>query len=300
MSDGAPERDGPDSGNPSPPAGASAPAGSTGHARAGASRTLWEDPGERHPTAVVDDDADVHPSVSVGPFAVIGPGVELGPHVRVGSHALVERDTRVGEGCEIHHGAVVGTDPQDLKYEGESSTLELGARTVVREYATLNRGTAASGATRVGADSLVMAYAHVAHDCRIGDHVILSNTVNMGGHVEIGDWAIVGGVTAIHQFTRIGEHAFVGGGTRLPQDVVPFTTVAGNPCSAYGINTTGLRRRGFDDERIGALQNAYRTLFRSEDHLGDAVERLVTQGVETEEVRKMVEFIRASERGVTT
>ncbi len=280
--------------------GGAASRGAPGHARAGASRTVWEEPGVRHPTAVVDEDAVVDPSASVGPFAVIGPGVELGPSVRVGSHALVERDTRVGEGCEIHHGAVVGTDPQDLKYEGEASTLELGPHTVVREYATLNRGTAASGSTVVGADCLVMAYAHVAHDCRIGDHVILSNSVNMGGHVEIGDWAIVGGVTAIHQFARIGRHAFVGGGSRLSQDVVPFTTAAGNPCSAYGINSTGLRRRGFDDERIRALESAYRDLFRSDLNLGDAVERLAESGPATEDVRAMIEFVRASERGVTT
>jgi len=261
---------------------------------------VWEDPGVRHPGAVIDDDADLHPSCSVGPFAVIGPGVELGPDVRVGPHVLVERDTRVGRGCELHHGAVLGTDPQDLKYEGESAVLEVGPGTVIREYATLNRGTAASGATRVGADCLIMAYAHVAHDCRIGDHVILSNSVNMGGHVEIGDWAIVGGVTAIHQFARIGDHAFVGGGSRLPQDVVPFTTVAGNPCSAYGINTTGLRRRGFDDERIRALRAAYRSLFRSNLNLGDAVDRLADSGPETADVRAMIDFVRASERGVTT
>lgn len=280
--------------------GASGTGGGAGHARAGASRTLWEEPGVVHPSAVVDDDAELDPSCSVGPFAVIGPGVELGPDVRVGSHALVERDTRLGEGCEIHHGAVVGTDPQDLKYEGEPSTLEIGPRTVIREYATLNRGTAASGATVVGGDCLIMAYAHVAHDCRLGDHVILSNSVNMGGHVEIGDWVIVGGVTAIHQFARIGRHAFVGGGSRLPQDVVPYTTVAGNPCAAYGVNTTGLRRRGFDDGRIKALRAAYRSLFRSDLNLGDAVDRLAEEGPETEEVREVIEFIRASERGVTT
>lgn len=269
-------------------------------ARAGASRTVWEEPGVRHPTAVIDEDAELAPSVSVGPFAVIGPGVRLGPGVRVGPHALVERDTRLGERCEVHKGAVVGTDPQDLKFEGEASTLEIGPRTVIREYATLNRGTAASGSTRLGSDCLVMAYAHVAHDCRIGDHVILSNTVNMGGHVEIDDWAIVGGVTAIHQFVRIGAHAFIGGGTRLPQDVVPFTTVAGNPCSAYGVNTTGLQRRGFDEERIRSLRKASRVLFRSGLNMGDAVERLEEEGPLTDDVREMIEFIRTSDRGVTT
>lgn len=258
------------------------------------------EPGVRHPSAVIDDDAELADSVSVGPFAIIGPSVSLAEGVSVGPHALVEKNTRVGEGCEIHHGAVLGTDPQDLKYEGEESWLEVGAGTVVREYATLNRGTAESGSTRVGSDCLIMAYAHVAHDCRIGDHVILSNAVNMAGHVEIGDHAIVGGVTAIHQFVRIGAHAFVGGGSRLPQDVVPYTIVAGNPCAAYGINVTGLRRRGFEKETIGELRKAYRILFQSELNIGGALERLEAEGPRRPEIREMIEFVRGSERGITT
>ena len=249
---------------------------------------------------MIHEDAELADSVSVGPFAVIGAGVALDEGVRVGPHVLIERNTRVGADCEIHHGAVLGTDPQDLKYEGEESWLEVGDRTVVREYATLNRGTAASGETRIGAECLVMAYAHVAHDCRIGDHVILSNAVNMAGHVEIDDHAIVGGVTAIHQFVRIGAHAFVGGGSRLAQDAVPYTIVAGNPCKAYGINVTGLRRRGFEKETITALRQAYRTLFQSELNIGAALERLESEQPGTGEVREMIEFVRASERGITT
>jgi UDP-N-acetylglucosamine acyltransferase len=249
---------------------------------------------------VVDGDAELDESVSLGPFAVVGPGVSLGKGVKVGPHALVEKNTRVGAGCEIHNGAVLGTDPQDLKYEGEESWLEVGPRTVIREYATLNRGTAASGTTRVGADCLVMAYAHVAHDCRLGDHVILANSVAMGGHVEIGDWAVVGGLVAVHQFVRIGEHAFVGGGSRLPQDVVPYTTVAGNPCAAYGINSEGLRRRSFEDETIRDLKRAYRAIFRSDRAIGDALDALEQKGGLRQEVRAMVRFVRASERGITT
>ena len=258
------------------------------------------EPGVRHPSAVIHGDAELADSVSVGPFAVIGAGVTLADGVRVGPHALIEKNTRVGAECEIHHGAVLGTDPQDLKYGGEESWLAVGDRTVVREYATLNRGTAASGETRVGTDCLIMAYAHVAHDCRIGDHVILSNAVNMAGHVEIDDHAIVGGVTAIHQFVRIGAHAFVGGGSRLPQDVVPYTIVAGNPCTAYGINVTGLRRRGFAKETITALRQAYRTLFQSELNIGAALERLESGEPETDEVREVIDFVRGSERGITT
>lgn len=258
------------------------------------------EPGVRHPSAVIHERAELAESASVGPFAIVGPDVSLGEGVRVGPHALIERNTRVGVGCEIHHGAVLGTDPQDLKYEGEESWLEVGDHTVVREYATLNRGTAESGTTRVGSDCLIMAYAHVAHDCRIGDHVILSNAVNMGGHVEIADHVIVGGVTAIHQFVRIGAHAFVGGGSRLPQDVVPYTIVAGNPCTAYGINVTGLRRRGFEKQTISALRGAYRTLFQSDLNIGAALERLEAEATDSDEIRDMIEFVRASERGITT
>lgn len=257
------------------------------------------EPGLRHPTAIVDDDAEVAGSASVGPYALVGPGVRLEADVRVGPHVLVERNTRVGPGCELHKGAVLGTDPQDLKYDGEETWLEVGAGTVVREYATLNRGTAASGTTVVGSECLVMAYAHVAHDCRLGDGVILANSVAMGGHVEIGDRAIVGGLVAIHQFVRIGRHAFVGGGSRLPQDVAPYVTVAGNPCAAYGINTEGLRRRDFGEERIRALKRAYRKLFRSDEHLGRALDE-VEAGDTTPEVDTLVEFVRSSERGVTS
>lgn len=258
------------------------------------------EPGMRHPTAIIDPGAELAESATVGPYSILGPGVRLEADVRVGSHVLIERDTRVGEGSEIHHGAVLGTAPQDMKYEGETTVLEVGRHTVIREYATLNRGTRASGRTTVGDHCLIMTYAHVAHDCHLGDHVILANTVNMGGHVEIDDWAIVGGVTAIHQFVRIGVHAFVGGGSRIPQDVPPYVTVAGNPVAGYGINTEGLRRRGFSDETIRALRHAYRVLFRSDENLGDALRTLEAEGGHGPEVRMLIDFIRASERGVTT
>lgn len=265
------------------------------------SRTgLSLEPGHRHPSAVIDPGAELADSVSVGPFAVVGPGVQLEAGVRVGSHALVERNTRVGEECRIHHGAVLGTDPQDLKYDGEESWLHVGPRTVIREYTTLNRGTAASGTTRVGSGCLLMAYAHVAHDCTLGDHVILANSVAMGGHVEIAERTIVGGLVAIHQFVRIGRHAFIGGGSRVVQDVPPYVTVAGNPCHAYGINTEGLRRRDFDPDVVEALRRAYRDVFRSDRHIGAALEALAEEGGHPGPVEEMLEFIRSSDRGVTT
>lgn len=261
---------------------------------------LGLEPGHRHPTAIVHPDAHVAESASIGPYSIVGPRVTLGEGVQVGPHVLIERDTMIGDECRLAKGAVLGTDPQDLKYQGEASVLEIGPRTVVREYATLNRGTASSGRTSVGSDCLIMAYVHVAHDCRIGDHVILANAVNMGGHVDIDDWAIVGGVTAIHQFVRIGAHAFVGGGSRVPQDVAPYVTVAGNPCTAYGLNTVGLRRRGFPAETLQALRKAYRTIFQSGMNIGRALDELETEGGGPEEVRHLVAFIRESRRGITT
>ena len=252
-----------------------------------------------HATAVIDDAARVAPNATIGPYAVIGPDVEIGDNVRIGPHAFIERDTRVAEGARIASGAVLGSDPQDLKYAGERTFLDIGPRTVVREFATLNRGTAASGLTRVGADTLVMAYVHIAHDCRVGDQVVLANGVTMAGHVDIGDWAVVGGLSGIRQFTRIGRHAMVGGGARLVRDVAPYTLVRGSPVTrTCGINHVGLERRGFDATAVRALRRAYRTLFRSGAPLRTILDH-VGGDADTAEVRELVAFIRDSERGIT-
>jgi UDP-N-acetylglucosamine acyltransferase len=253
-----------------------------------------------HPTAIVDSGAQVPDSASVGPYSIIGPGVVLGERVTIDSHVLIERDTEIGDDSRIHKGAVLGTDPQDLKYGGESTNLSVGSRTTIREYATLNRGTLDSGTTVVGDDCLIMAYAHVSHDTRIGNHVILANSVNMGGHVLIEDWAIVGGVTPIHQFVRVGCHSMIGGGSRVPQDVVPYVMVAGSPCAAYGLNLVGLRRRGFKRETISQIREAYRLIFKSDLNVSQAVERLEDREDLTPEVQHMIAFIRSSERGITT
>lgn len=253
-----------------------------------------------HETALVDSGAELGQGVEVGPWALIGPGVRVGDGTVVGPRVLIERDTVVGEDCRLANGAVLGTDPQDLKYQGERSTLEIGDRTVIREFATLNRGTAASGRTVVGSDCLVMAYAHVAHDCELGNHVVLANSVNMAGHVVIEDWAIVGGVTPIHQYVRIGAHAFVGGGSRIPQDIPPYCRAAGNPPKLYGLNSVGLERRGFSGEVRRALKHAYRVLFMGTDNLSDALDRAEREVEGIPEVKHLLAFIRASERGVTT
>ena len=252
-----------------------------------------------HPTAIIHDSAELGPDVSVGPGTVIGPNVTIGAGTTIASHVLLEQNVVVGEECSIHHGAVLGTEPQDLKFEGEETPLIVGDRTVVREYATLNRGTRAAGHTVIGSDCLLMAYVHVAHDCIIGDHVILSNAVNMGGHVEIGDWAIVGGLTAIHQFVRIGAHAFVGGASRVPKDIAPYVRCAGNPLSMAGLNSVGLRRRGFDEETRRALKQAYRMIFASNMNVSQAVVRVREELGGRPEIDALVTFIENSDRGLS-
>lgn len=253
----------------------------------------------RHATAITDETARIDETATIGPFSIIGPAVEIGPRVRIGPHVMIERDTRIGEDCRVWPGAVLGTDPQDLKYVGERTWLEVGPRTRIREYATLNRGTAATGRTVVGEDCLLMAYSHVAHDCRLGDHVVLANAVNLAGHVHIGRWAIVGGVSGVHQFVRIGAHAMVGGASRVLQDVAPYTLVAGNPCTAYGLNRIGLKRRGFPDETLAELRIAYRRLFQSGIPTGRAAEELCSASA-VPEVRELARFVLDSGRGITT
>lgn len=253
-----------------------------------------------HPTAIVDAGAEVGAGVEIGPYAIIGPEVTIGAGTVIGPQAYIERKTTIGEDCRISKGAVLGTDPQDLKFQGEDTWLHVGDRTMIREFATLNRGTAALRKTVVGSDCVLMAYTHVAHDCVLGDHVILSNAVNMAGHVEIGDWAIVGGVTPIHQFVRIGAHAFVGGGSRIPQDVPPYCRAAGNPPKLYGLNSVGLERRGFSPEVRMALKRAYRAVLMSGLTVSRGVEKAREEIENLPEVAHFLDFIDASERGITT
>ncbi len=252
------------------------------------------------PSAVVDGTAELGADVVIGPYAVVGPNVVLGDGVRLGPHVVIERDTTLGARCVVHAHATLGGDPQDLKYRGEPSRLEVGERTVIREYVTLNRGTAASGVTRVGSDCLLMAYAHVAHDCTIGNHVVLANSVAMGGHVQIEDWAVVGGLTAIHQFVRIGCHAFIGGSAAAQKDVPPYCKAAGaHPMKLYGLNSVGLQRRGFDEASRAALKRAYRLFFQSKLNIGQALAAARDSLEWTPEVQHFVEFIARSERGTT-
>ncbi|HEX6559761.1 MAG TPA: acyl-ACP--UDP-N-acetylglucosamine O-acyltransferase [Longimicrobiales bacterium] len=252
-----------------------------------------------HPTAVIDESADLAADVVVGAYAVIGPNVRIGGGTTIGPHVQIVRDTTIGEGCSIHHAAALGGDPQDLKYAGEPTELVVGDRTLIREFVTLNRGTAAHRRTQVGSDCLIMAYAHVAHDCIIGDRVVLANGVQMGGHTTIEDWVIVGGLTAIHQFVKIGAHAFVGGSAAVMKDVAPYVKAAGNPLKLYGLNSIGLQRRGFADQTRADLKRAYRLFFQSSFNITQALERARGDLPDTPELRHFLAFIESSERGVT-
>lgn len=251
-----------------------------------------------HPTAVIDPDAKLDDGVVVEPYAVIDADVEIGAGSMIGSHTRIMSGARLGRDVKVHPGAVIANIPQDLKFGGERTHLIVGDKTVIRECATLNRGTAAHGRTEVGAGCLIMAYAHVAHDCIIGDHVILANAVQLGGHVTIGDWAILGGAVVVHQFSKIGEHAMIGGGFRVTQDVPPFAIVAGYPLRVLSINKIGLERRGFSPDQVAALSRAFRILYRSGLNLAQAMDKLKTEGPHSADVARLIEFYAQSERGV--
>jgi UDP-N-acetylglucosamine acyltransferase len=249
--------------------------------------------------AVVSSRAQLGEGVTVGPFAVIGPDVVIGARTTIGAHAVIEGPTRIGEDNQIFPFAAIGGAPQDKKYKGEPTQLSIGDRNVFREFCTMNRGTAnGRGLTRIGSDGLFMAYSHVAHDCDIGNKVILANCATMGGHVQIGDWVQLGGLSAIHQFCKIGAHAFVAGGAVLTRDLPPYVMIAGNPAKPNSINSEGLKRRGYTAEQIRNLRLAYRILYRSELKLAEAIVRLTQLARDNAEVQPLLAFIDASTRSL--
>ena len=254
---------------------------------------------EVHPAAFVDSRAQLGAGVTVGPGTIIDRHVRVGDGTRIGAHALLTGWLTVGRECRIHHGAVLGSPPQDLKYPGIESYLSVGDRTEIREYATANLATEPGETTRIGSDCLLMAYSHVAHNAQVGDHAIVANAVQMAGYVVIEEWAIVGGGTVVHQFTRIGRHAMVGGGSRISQDVVPFVKAAGSPPRLAGINAIGLQRRGYAADVIQALERAYKILFREGRTAEDAVSRMREAGRGVAEVEQLAHFVETSARGIT-
>jgi UDP-N-acetylglucosamine acyltransferase len=256
-----------------------------------------------HPTAIVDPKAELADDVEVGPFAVIGPKVQIGARTSVGAHAVIDGRTRIGRGNRIFPFCAIGGVPQDKKYAGEDTGLVIGDDNTIREYCTLNTGTVQdAGVTRVGSDNWIMAYVHVAHDCRIGDHTIFANGVQLAGHVHVGDWAILGGLTGVHQFVRIGAHAMTGAGTTLLQDLPPFVICNGNPAAPHGINAEGLKRRGFDAAAIGALRRAYKAIYKEGRTVAEACAAIEALAAETPaaaaHLHALRAFVQNSTRGI--
>lgn len=251
-----------------------------------------------HPSAIVDPSARLGEGVTIGPFTVVGAEVEIGDGTAIGPHCSVHGPTRIGRDNRIVGHAAIGGDPQDKKYRGERVELEIGDRNLVREFVTLNRGTGdGGGITRIGHDNWFLAYTHVAHDCVVGNHCVFSNNATLAGHVAIGDWVIVSGFAGAHQFCRVGAHAFLGKGVLVSGDVPPFTMVAGDEHGRpRGINSEGLKRRGFDAERIAAIKRAYRTLYVAGLPLAEAKQQLAEQAAGSDDVRFMLDFIESGER----
>ena len=252
-----------------------------------------------HATAIVHPGAKLGANVAVGPYSIIGEHVEIGDNTRIGPHVVVEGHTRIGRDNEIFQFCSIGAVPQDKKYDEEPTRLEIGDRNTIREFCSFNVGTSQdAGVTRIGHDNWVMAYVHVAHDCDVGDHTIFANNATLAGHVHVGDWAILGGFTGVHQFVRVGAHSFCGVGTVLLQDLPPFVTVAGNPAKPHGINSEGLRRRGFSVDGIAAIKRAYRALYRSGLSLDEARARVGDIAADHPEVGAFATFISSSPRGI--
>lgn len=251
-----------------------------------------------HQSALIDKSAELGADVEIGPFAIVGPGVEIGDGCRLGARVTLERNVRLASGVRVGDGTILGGDPQDLKYRGEETWVEVGPDAVIREYSTINRGTTATGVTRIGARAFIMSYVHLAHDCHVGDGVIIANGTQLAGHVTIQNRASVSGLVAVHQFVTIGTFAFVGGCSRVNQDIPPYVKAVGNPIELYGLNTIGLQRAGFDAETVSALKRLYRLFFNSELNLSQAVDRARTELPSLPEVERFLTFVTNSQRGV--
>ncbi len=245
----------------------------------------------------MDPKAKVANRVTIGPYSIIHGDVEIDEGVQIHSHVLVDDGARIGKNCQVHHGSVISTQPQDLKFAGEATTLEIGENTIIREFCDLNRGTRHRGKSKIGENCFLMAYTHVAHDCFVGDKVILANGVQLAGHVTIEDWVTVGGLVPVHQFCTIGRHSFIGGGFRVVQDVPPYILAAGEPLAFKGLNIIGLKRREFAQDTIVQLRKCYRLLYQSKLNTSQAVEKIRIEVSMIPEVQAVLDFIQKSERG---
>lgn len=252
-----------------------------------------------HPTAVVSPKAKLADSVSVGPFSVISDNVTIGAGTKIGSHCVIEGNTAIGKNCEIFTGAVLGSRPQDLKFKGEKVFLEIGDNNIIREYCTLNPGTQEGGKTIIGGNNLLMAYSHIAHDCKVGNGCVLANNSTLAGHVNIEDKAVIGGIVAIHQFVRIGMLSIIGGCSKVVQDIPPYSTCDGHPARVYGLNLIGLRRKGVSGDSIKQIGRAFKIFFNSGLSVKHSLERVEKELEKTEEIVYLVNFVKSSERGLT-
>jgi UDP-N-acetylglucosamine acyltransferase len=252
-----------------------------------------------HPSAIVHPGAKLGAGVSVGPYSIIGEHVEVGPGTTIGAHVVVEGRTRIGTDNRIFAHSVLGGAPQDKKYAGEPTGLEIGDRNMIREFCTFNCGTVQdAGTTRIGSDNWIMAYVHVAHDCQVGNHTIFANAASIAGHVHVGDYAVLGGFTGVHQFVLIGAHAMTAGATLLLQDLPPYVMAAGNSAKPFGINSEGLKRRGFGEEQIAEIRRAYKTLYRSGLTLEEAKAAIAAQVVKAPALKIFADFLGRSTRGI--
>ena len=252
-----------------------------------------------HPSAIIDDLAGIAEGVSVGPFCVIGPDVEIGAGTVIGPHVVIRGPTRIGRENRIFQFASIGEDPQDKKYQGEITRLEIGDRNVIREYSTVHRGTIQDkSVTRLGDDNLLMAYTHVAHDCVIGNGVIMANGASLAGHVTVDDCAILGGFSLVHQFCRIGRYSFSGMGSVISRDIPPYVMVGGSPTRPRGINSVGMERRGFDAESILQIKRAFKLIYKSRLKLEEAIESLTAMAEQSSEVIPLLEFLKQSGRSI--
>jgi len=252
-----------------------------------------------HPSAIISSKAKLADNVSVGPYSIISDFVTIGADTKIGAHCVIEGNTLIGKNCEIFTGAVVGSRPQDLKFKGEKVFLEIGNNNIIREYCTLNPGTGEGAKTIVGDNNLLMAYSHVAHDCRVGNGCVLANNSTLAGHVVIEDKAVIGGIVAIHQFVRIGMLSIIGGCSKVVQDIPPFSTCDGHPARVYGLNLIGLRRKGISHEAIKKIDQAFKLIFNSGLSAKHALEKVENEVEKTEEIVYLVNFVKSSERGLT-
>jgi UDP-N-acetylglucosamine acyltransferase len=252
-----------------------------------------------HATAIISSDATLAEGVEVGPYSIIGPDCHIGKNTSIGPHVVIESHTDIGEGCRISQFASLGGAPQDLKYRGEATRVVIGNYNTIREYVTINRATTADiGVTLIGNHNLLMAYCHVAHNCRLENHIVMANAANLAGHIHIEDFAIIGGLSGVHQFTRIGAHCIIGGASAVTKDVPPFVMASGNFAKLFGLNMIGLKRRGFTDETLQALKKAYRIVFRSSMLLSTAIKKVEQEVEDLPEVRQFLAFIKESKRGL--